>query len=105
MNSSRHSRASLINLYTFFFTFEPCWIFSNCLEIALPHLIELICYDKEYENEDAPDRGCLYYGDVKFYLNHRECNSIGFRMLTGQDIEGLEKIYFLKSYKIYKFKK
>ena len=58
-------------------------------------------FDKEYVY-DAPYGDCFYSGNYTYYLNKKMCNTIGFRMLVGKEIEGMEKFYSAPNFKIYK---
>ena len=59
-------------------------------------------FDKEYfYNSSYED--CFYSGVFYYYLNKNTCNTIGFRMLVGKQIDGLELWYSQPTIKIYKF--
>ena len=68
-----------------------------------PYLIKRTYdYDKEYTYKNYDIEGCFYYGDFVFYVNEKFCNTNGFKMLLGKEIEGMEKFYSSPNFKIYR---
>ena len=51
-------------------------------------------------------RGCFYsngYHNLFFYLGDNLCDTVLYKALTGQEILGMEKIYFKDGYAVYKY--
>lgn len=51
-------------------------------------------------------KGCFYsngYHNLFFYLGDNLCDTVFYKVLTGQEIQGMEKVYFKDGYAIYKY--